>query len=45
MGVVDHLRDEHCDLCGKVDVLNAVYVPRVDESMALCEDCEPKEDR
>lgn len=45
MGMItDHLRDEPCEMCGKVEPLTTVYVFQADETMHLCDDCQPEED-
>lgn len=44
MGVTDYLTDDRCDCCGKVGPTFAVYVAQADETMELCNDCQPDED-
>ena len=44
MGIVDHLVDDRCERCGCVGPTSAVYVAQADETMELCDDCQPEED-
>lgn len=44
MGIIDHLIDDRCQCCGGVGPTSAVYVAQADETMELCDQCQPVED-
>ncbi len=45
MGMItDHMEDDRCDICGKVEPTAAVYIPQIDETAELCGECQPMED-
>lgn len=41
--ITNHTHLDHCQICGKVEPTASVYVPQADETMKLCEECQPQE--